>query len=133
MSTPEIWLEAAKNLLKVVIRERGITQLRIQEELGWGRSYISQALNEGKELRFEVVMQILFAIGMEPPVFFTRLAREIHPEISEEAAKYPEVEELRRMVTGMAGLLIECCAVPANRVEAVLGRKPAAARRTRKG
>lgn len=128
MSTPDLWLESAKELLKTVIRERGFTQLRIQEQLGWGRSYISQALNEGKELRLEVVLQILFTIGVDPGVFFARLHREIHPELAAEessarAGRSPEVEELRRWVTGMARLLADHHAVPANDLEALLGRK----------
>ncbi len=135
MSTPEVWLESAKVLLKTVIRERGFTQLRIQEQLGWGRSYISQALNDGKELRFDVMLQILFAIGMEPGTFFARLNREIFPEAAEGegsagagSGRHPEVAELRRWVTGMARLLVDHHAVPANEVEALLGRKLPAAR-----
>ncbi len=52
------------------IRERGFTQLEVQEELKWGRSYISQLLTRQKALRVEQVLQILKVIGVEPAEFW---------------------------------------------------------------
>ncbi len=57
-------------LLRNKIRERGFTQLQVQEALGWGRSYISQLLTRQKALRIEQVLLILSVIGVDPREFF---------------------------------------------------------------
>ena len=41
MTTLERELDRVLTLLRNKIRERGFTQLEVQEALGWGRSYIS--------------------------------------------------------------------------------------------
>ena len=51
-------------LLRNKIRERGFTQLQVQEALSWGRSYISQLLTKQKSLRVEQVLLILNVIGV---------------------------------------------------------------------
>ncbi len=60
-------------LLRNKIREKGFTQLEVQEALGWGRSYISQLLTKQKSLRVEQVLLILSVIGIEPAAFFAEL------------------------------------------------------------
>ena len=55
------------------IRERGFTQLEVQEKLGWGRSYISQLLTKQKSLRVEQVLMILEVIKVEPGDFYREL------------------------------------------------------------
>lgn len=60
-------------LLRNKIRERGFTQLEVQESLGWGRSYISQLLTKQKTLRLEQMLSILSVIGIEPRDFFAQL------------------------------------------------------------
>lgn len=60
-------------LLRNKIRERGFTQLEVQERLGWGRSYISQLLTKQKSLRVEQVLLILSVIGVEPAEFYGEL------------------------------------------------------------
>ncbi len=52
------------------IRERGFTQMEVQEALGWGRSYISQLLTGQKTLRLEQVLQILTVINVDPADFW---------------------------------------------------------------
>ena len=52
-------------LLRNKIRERGYTQLQVQEALGWGRSYISQLLTRQKALRIEQVLLILSVIEVD--------------------------------------------------------------------
>jgi len=60
-------------LLRNKIRERGFTQLEVQEKLGWGRSYISQLLTKQKSLRVEQVLMILEVIKVEPADFYREL------------------------------------------------------------
>ncbi len=60
-------------LLRNRIREKGFTQLEVQEALGWGRSYISQLLTKQKTLRLEQVLLILNVIGADPATFFAEL------------------------------------------------------------
>lgn len=62
-------------LLRNKIRERGFTQLEVQEALSWGRSYISQLLTKQKSLRVEQILMILDVIGVEPSEFFGELYR----------------------------------------------------------
>ncbi len=66
-------LDRILNLLRTLIRERGYTQLEVQEVLGWGRSYISQLLTAQKSLRVEHVLMILKVIDVKPEVFFAEL------------------------------------------------------------
>jgi transcriptional regulator with XRE-family HTH domain len=64
-------------LLREKIRQRGYNQLRVQEALGWGRTYISQLLRQQKSLRFDQIMQILHVIGEQPRDFFGEYVRRI--------------------------------------------------------
>ncbi|MEM6455591.1 MAG: helix-turn-helix transcriptional regulator [Acidobacteriota bacterium] len=66
-------LERTLTLLRNKIRERGYTQLGVQESLGWGRSYISQLLTRQKSLRMEQILLILDAIDVAPADFFREL------------------------------------------------------------
>ncbi len=70
MRTIERELDRVLTLLRNKIRERGFTQLEVQEALGWGRSYISQLLTKQKSLRIEQVLLILNVIGVDPGAFF---------------------------------------------------------------
>ena len=66
-------MDRVLTLLRQKIRERGYTQLEVQRELSWGRSYISQLLTKQKALRVEQVLLILGVIGVDPGVFFSEL------------------------------------------------------------
>jgi Helix-turn-helix len=66
-------VERYLTLLRNKIREKGFTQLQVQEALSWGRSYISQLLTKQKSLRVEQVLLILDVIGVEPADFFAEL------------------------------------------------------------
>ncbi len=66
-------LDRTLNLLRNKIRQRGYTQLEVQEVLGWGRSYISQLLNRQKSLRIEQVLLVLDVIGVDPADFFAEI------------------------------------------------------------
>lgn len=70
MSSAEKELDRVLTLLRNKIRERGFTQLEVQEALSWGRSYISQLLTKQKSLRVEQVLLILEVIGVDPGEFF---------------------------------------------------------------
>lgn len=73
MREVERQLDRILTLLRNKIRQRGYTQLEVQEVLGWGRSYISQLLTKQKSLRVEQVLLILNVIGVEPEAFFAEL------------------------------------------------------------
>lgn len=97
-------IERVLRLLRSQIHERGFTQLRVQDALGWGRTYISQLLRQQKSLRLDQVLQILQVIEIEPADFFYRLfgasARQVAAE-GEEAPAGPELgleDELRRLL-----------------------------------
>ena len=66
-------MDRVLTLLRQKIRERGYTQLEVQKELSWGRSYISQLLTKQKALRVEQVLLILRVIGVDPGDFFLEL------------------------------------------------------------
>ena len=98
-------LEKVLTLLRNKIRERGFTQLEVQEALGWGRSYISQLLTKQKSLRIEQVLLILNVIGVEPGEFFGELynfhASEPGFEDPRRFSRYPS--SLPRFPAGAAG------------------------------
>jgi transcriptional regulator with XRE-family HTH domain len=73
-------IERMLTLLRNKIRERNLTQLQVQDVLGWGRSYISQLLTKQKSLRVEQVLSILQVIGVPPSEFFGELF--YHPSYS---------------------------------------------------
>ncbi len=106
-------------LLRNQIRQRGFTQLEVQEVLGWGRSYISQLLTKQKSLRVEQVLLILNVIGVDPVEFYGELytppgpayapvrpsLAPVDPGQAEEQQR--EFQELRGLLDGVVGLLIE--------------------------
>ena len=73
MSEVDRQLDRILTLLRNKIRQRGFTQLEVQEVLGWGRSYISQLLTKQKSLRVEQVLLILNVIGVDPAAFYAEL------------------------------------------------------------
>lgn len=63
------------NLLRAKIHEQGFTQLKVQQALGWGRTYISQLFRKQKSLRFDQILQILGVIEIDPVDFFAEFYR----------------------------------------------------------
>ena len=57
-------------LLREKIRDQGFTQLKVQEALGWGRTYISQLFRKQKSLRFDQILSILEVIGIDAGEYF---------------------------------------------------------------
>ena len=107
MITVERELDRVLTLLRNKIRERGFTQLEVQEALGWGRSYISQLLTKQKSLRIEQVLLILNVIGVDPSEFFGELYHFPASGTSfEDARRYPRyparVERFERGAPGAA-------------------------------
>lgn len=107
-------------LLRNKIREKGFTQLEVQEALSWGRSYISQLLTKQKSLRVEQVLLILDVIGVDPAEFFAELyyypgapagygdARWRAPGgYDPDGQLAGSFEEMRSMVRGLVWLLID--------------------------
>ncbi len=84
MRTVEGEVDRILALLRARIRERGYTQMEVQEILGWGRSYISQLLTQQKALRLEQVLHLLRVIDVDPADFWGELYQfgkfgEVHP------------------------------------------------------
>jgi len=73
MRIVESEIDRVLTLLRNKIRERGFTQLEVQEALSWGRSYISQLLTKQKSLRVEQILLILNVIGVDPSEFYGEL------------------------------------------------------------
>lgn len=67
-------------LLRNRIRGSGFTQMEVQEELQWGRSYLSQLLNGRKALRVDQILKILEVIGISPREFYADLYQFPRPE-----------------------------------------------------
>ncbi len=114
MLTVEPEVDRYLTLLRNKIRERGFTQLEVQETLGWGRSYISQLLTKQKALRVEQVLLVLNVVGIDPREFFQELyAMQLYPgagrpvaDAEEDARLRRKLENLRAMVHGLADLLL---------------------------
>lgn len=122
-------------LLRNKIRERGFTQLEVQEKLNWGRSYISQLLTKQKSLRVEQVLMILETINVNPKDFYAELYQFSRPDfrvhgmegyaeaqfgeplinpalLAEGAAEsytefYRNYRQLRAMVRGLVQLMVD--------------------------
>ena len=56
--------------LRRALRERGFTQLQVQEVAGWGRNYISKLFTRKKSLRIDQLLTILNVIELHPADFF---------------------------------------------------------------
>ncbi len=113
MLTVEPEVDRYLTLLRNKIRERGFTQLQVQENLGWGRSYISQLLTKQKALRVEQVLLVLDVVGIDPREFFQELyAMPLYPgaqpvpDSEDDVRLRRELENLRAMVHGLADLLL---------------------------
>ncbi len=101
-------------LLLTKIKERGFTQLKIQQELGWGRNYISHLFTRAKHLRMEQVLAILWVLEVESEDFFFELYRpaDFHSVSQvggpDEAARVRrELDQLRSMVRFFGRLLVD--------------------------
>lgn len=60
-------------ILRRTIRHQKLTQLQVQERLGWGHSSLSQLFTGQKRLRFDQLLAILQVIGVPPRRFFQEL------------------------------------------------------------
>ncbi len=124
MRTVERDFERIVTLLRSRMRERGYTQIEVQEILGWGRSYISQLLHKNKSLRVEQVLMILNVIGVKPEDFWaeiyrfgafcppTRARRGVsrhsargQPDASDDAAVLAALRRTRRLFEGVVTVL----------------------------
>ncbi|MEM7350455.1 MAG: helix-turn-helix transcriptional regulator [Acidobacteriota bacterium] len=109
MQTVDHEVDRCLTLLRDRIRERGFTQLEVQETLSWGRSYISQLLTKQKKLRVEQVLQILAVIGVDPAEFFADLygkrPRYFAQPIQSEASR--PISQLREEIQTVTELLLE--------------------------
>ncbi len=72
-TSAEDWVDRLLLLLRSTMQTQGVSQLSVQESLGWGRTYISQLLRKQKALRFDQVLMILQTLEIEPKDFFAEL------------------------------------------------------------
>lgn len=123
------------NLLRNKIRERGFTQLKVQADLQWGRSYISQLLTKQKSLRVEQVIQILEVIGIAPAEFFAELFKWTEEEGSVAKAGLShdpvfelemrrKLDHLQSSLEGLVRVLVSKDLIAANESAAILGVGP---------
>ncbi len=125
-------------LLRNKIREKGFSQLQVQDALSWGRSYISQLLTKQKSLRVEQVLSILDVIGVEPAEFYAELyfypgspvgpghSGWRPPEAGDKRGQQHggEFEDMRALLQGLVRLLINNEMVDADELtEAVKARE----------
>ncbi len=84
-------VEKVLEVLRQKIKDQGLTQQQIQDMFGWGRSYVSQLLTAEKALRFDQIVMILSAIGMDSGEFFAEVYRTgpDEPSGAEEASDPP--------------------------------------------
>lgn len=108
----EPYLDRCLLLLRSKIRERGYTQLEVQECLGWGRSYLSQLLTKKKTLRFNQILYVLNAIGVDSEEFFQELfgllplgPQRISPSALPPAGE-PELREMWQILSRLTRLLM---------------------------
>ena len=103
-------------LLRLKIKDRGFTQVEIQEALNWKGSYVSQLLSRNKSLRVEQVLQILAVIGVEPFDFFCTVFRQPGQEIPTKQVVPPKINQV--LVGQMKrGLQATCALIEAWREE----------------
>lgn len=106
-------IDRVMGLVMTKIRERGFTQIKVQERLGWGRNYISHLVGKSKHLRVEQVLAILSALEVDPAEFFLELYRpaefQAAPRKGEDevAEVRRELDQLRSMVRLFGRLLVE--------------------------
>ena len=111
-------MDRCLTLLRNKIRERGFTQLEVQDALSWGRSYISQLLTRQKKLRLDQVLMILTVISVKPEEFFAELYLLPRPSWSnmppgrsmgqrQTIALGKDLEEFGALLQGLTRLLVE--------------------------
>ncbi len=61
------------SLLDEKIRERGFTELEVEEALSWDRRHIRQLMAGRKALHVDEVLSVLDVIGVEPAAFYAEL------------------------------------------------------------
>lgn len=117
-------------VLKEMAQARGFTQERIQAELGWGRSFISQMQNRHKELQVDPLLKILMVIGVEPGHYFATVFAEPpegeHPDpVAAELLKKSTVTD--EVLFGLIDLLKSKEYVAADEAAGLIAKAAAAA------
>ncbi len=96
--------------LRSAIHDSGMTQLEVQEQLKWGRSYISQLVTKQKNLRVDQLLDILNITGVEPGDFWREVYQGYGAEkadISRPSQGRRETEASNATVQGLCRLLVE--------------------------
>ncbi len=113
-------VEEVLDLVGQIMRRQKRTQLEVQEELGWGRSYISQLMNSQKSFRLDQLFTLLDALKVRPAVFFSELYG-LKPQA--EVARLDEVVHLGRRIQELTNGLDQV-GLRLDHLEAVGGGEP---------
>lgn len=91
-------VERIRRELRILVRESGWTQRRVEEANGFTQGYLSQVLQGHITLTVRHLYGILLAIEMTPEEFFARvLHRTSSDELRERMARYEEALEQLEM------------------------------------
>lgn len=87
-------VERIRRELRVLVRESGWTQRRVEEVNGFTQGYLSQVLQGHIALTVRHLCGILLTIGMTPDDFFSRVLRHTSTEeLRERLARYEDALE----------------------------------------
>jgi transcriptional regulator with XRE-family HTH domain len=87
-------IEAARLLLRRLIRAQGLTLQEIDAKLQYARGYLSRIVNGETRLTYQHILDILRAIDVPPSLYFTTL----HPPAPRPSAEQPLLQELRAVL-----------------------------------
>ena len=89
--------------LRHSMKERKVSQLAVQQALGWKGSYISQLFNRTKALRVQQFLSILAVLDYSPRDFFEDLFRDENPPVEPVEPSYQDtiahMEDLMQSLT----------------------------------
>jgi hypothetical protein len=95
-------LDAARRLLRHLIRVQEVNLQDLDKRFGYTRGYVSRLLHGDTRLTYQHVLQILKAIDVEPALYFSTL----HPQRQlRRQAEAERIEELRTLIGRLGRLL----------------------------
>lgn len=90
-------------LLGEKIRQRGFTELEVEEALSWDRAHLQQLMVGLKNLHVDEMHQILGVIGVEPKEFFA----DLYGRTPRNEWPQSELTELSALADSLANLLVK--------------------------
>lgn len=94
-------IDGILKLLRQKMKERGFSQVRVQAELKWKGSYISQLFKKNKAVRVEQILLILDVIDLPPLEFFNEYFRLREAQLNAyDLEQYPELAADEALIAG---------------------------------